>query len=108
MNLIRFGKPSLELYDGMTSFNGLSGLEFDKDMFAIKSGDVVTVSAKLDGDYYVFTIANGDKSYTYKYESSDFTKVFTDGKAHPVVSASCIGSEKDAFKYTITDISYVD
>ena len=107
MNLIRFGKPSLELYDGMTSFNGLSGLEFDKDMFAIKSGDVVTVSAKLDGDYYVFTIANGDKSYTYKYESSDFTKVFTDGKAHPVVSASCIGSEKDAFKYTITDISYV-
>lgn len=108
MNLIRFGKPGLELYDGMTKFQGLTGLEYDSSMFAIKSGDVVTVSAKLDGDYYAFTFANGDKTYTYKYESSDFTKIFTDGKAHVAVSASCKGSQKDAFKYTITDISYVD
>lgn len=108
MNLMRFGKPALELYDGMTKFQSLTGLEYDSSLFAIKSGDVVTVSAKLDGDYYAFTFANGDKTYTYKYESSDFTKIFTDGKAHVAVSASCKGSQKDAFKYTITDISYVD
>ncbi len=108
MNLMRFGKPALELYNGIAAFSGIDVPEYDKDMFAIKSGDVVTVSAKLDGEYYAFTIKNGDKTMTYKYESTDFTKVFTDGKAHPVVSASCIGSEKDAFKYTITDISYAE
>lgn len=108
MNLFRFGKPALELYNGITTFQGISGLEYDSSIFAIKSGDVVTVSAKLEGDYYAFTITKGDKSYTYTYESSDFTKVFTDGKAHVALSASCKGSQKDAFKYTITDISYVD
>ena len=31
---------------------------------------------------------------------------FADGKAHLVIGASCNGSSKDAFKYTITEFTY--
>lgn len=108
MNLIRFGKPNWELYEGISSWKGIHTTKENNEMFAVKSGDVVTMSAKLNGEVYEFTCTNGDKSFTWKHDNADFAKVFEDDKAYVVVSASLKGSEKDAFKYTITDISYFD
>lgn len=110
MDLIRFGSSRLELYDGVTSFNGVKSLPVaaDKTMYAVKKGDVLTLSAKLVGEYYEFTLSNGDKSVTWINDNAAFTKCFNEGKAHIAISASCKDSKKDAFKYTITDVSYYE
>ena len=105
MNLMRFGSKKLEVYDGITAFKGLAATGYDENMFGIKSGDTVTVSAKLDGDYYTFTFVNGAKSYEWTHESEELADCFKDGKAHIAIAASLLGSDKDAFEYTITDIS---
>ena len=105
MNLIRFGRPGWEIYEGITAFSGVH-TKNDEPMFAVKTGDVITISAKLVDGKYQFTFTNGDKSYSWTNENADFAKIFEDGKAHVVVSASLKGSEKDAFKYTITEIAY--
>ena len=105
MNLVRFGAPAWELYEGITSWKNIA--RENNAMFAIKTGDVVTVSAKLNGNgLYEFTCINGDKTFTWTHDNPQFADVFADGKAYVVVSASLKGSQKDAFKYTITDISY--
>ena len=75
-------------------------------MFKVKTGDVLTVSAKLVDGKYEFTYVNGENKVSYTYEDEAFAKVFADGKAHLVISASCNGSAKDAFQYTITDYTY--
>ena len=109
MNLIRFGKPAWELYEGVSSWKGVDTTKENNDMFAVKTGDVVTVTAKLVDGKYQFTYTNGDKSMTWKYNANDdFAGVFEDGLAHVVVSASLKGSEEGAFEYTITDISYFE
>ncbi len=105
MNLIRFGVPSIEVYEGVKEFVGITNPIGDTK-FAIKSGDIVTMSARLAGEYYEFTYKKGDESVVIPMANSDFTKVFEMNKAHVVVSASLIDSKKDAFRYTITDISH--
>lgn len=109
MELIRFSNSNLELYNGISTFSGVTApVAADKSMFAVKSGDVLTMSAKLTGEYYEFTLTNGEKSVNWINDNEDFAKVFPDGKAHVVISASCKDSAKDAFKYTITDVSYFE
>ena len=51
-------------------------------------------------------LVNGENKASFKYESEDFTKLFDDGKAYFVISASCDGTTAGAFKYTITDVSF--
>ena len=106
MNLIRFSHQKWELYEGITKFGGIKNIESATDMFSVKSGDEITVSARLVDGFYEFTYVKGDDKASYKYESEEFTKLFDDGKAHLVIGASCDGTGKDAFKYTITNLSY--
>ena len=106
MNLIRFANNKWELYEGVTAFKNIKVLDAATDMFKVKTGDVLTVSARLVDGKYEFTYVNGENKVSYTYEDEAFAKVFADGKAHLVISASCNGSAKDAFKYTITDYTY--
>lgn len=106
MNLIRFSHQKWEIYNGMTSFAGIPGVETATDMFSVKSGDTITVSAKLVNGKYEFTYTKGDNSVAYLYDSEEFAKVFDNGKAHLVIGASCDATTKDAFQYTITNLSY--
>lgn len=103
MNLIRFSKNNWELYDGVTKFGGVKTFEGSADIFRIKAGDTITVSAKLVDGKYEFTYAKGEKKVSYIYENEDFAKSFPEGMAHLVVAASCDNTSKDAFKYTIVD-----
>ncbi len=105
MQLIRFGVPKLEIYDGVEAFKGIETVEEDAGKFAIKTGDTVTMSAKLVDGFYTFTYTKGNETYSYKMENEAFKDVFEDGKAYIAISASLKGSSKDAFKYTILDIS---
>ena len=106
MNLIRFSNNKWELYEGVTAFKNVKTLDAATDMFKVKTGDVITVSVKLVDGKYEFTYVNGESKVSYTYESEEFAKAFADGKAHLVVAASCNGSAKDAFKYTITEYTY--
>lgn len=106
MNLIRFSNKKWELYEGVSSFKNVNSISSATEMFSLKSGDVVTVTAKLVNGFYEFTYTNGSNSVSYVYENAEFTNVFEEGMAHVVIAASCNGSTKDAFKYTITEISH--
>ena len=106
MNLIRFSNNKWEIYEGVTAFKNVKTFDAATDMFKVKTGDVLTVSVKLVDGKYEFTYVNGDNKVSYVSEVEGFAEAFADGKAHLVVAASCNGSEKDAFKYTITDFAY--
>lgn len=106
INLIRFSKNTFEIYEGMTRWTGASTLISETNMYSLKSGDVISVSAKLVDGKYEFTYENGKNKATYRYDSDEFTKLFKDGKAHLVISASSNKSDKDAFVYTITEYTY--
>lgn len=108
MNLIRFSRPFIEVYEGVTSFNkvGDSQSATDNSMFAIKSGDTVKYKVTYADSQYKFTFSNGDKSYEIPAaQTKQLTDVFATGKAHIAVAASLMGSEKDAFKYQIVSIT---
>lgn len=101
MNLIRFANGVWEIYDGVTDFKGIENSDAD-DMFKIQQGDTVTITfTKQSNGLYNVKYENKGKNYTPVTEF-DFDKIFTEGKAHAAVSASLIGSEKDAFGYTVT------
>lgn len=106
MNLIRFSNNKWEIYEGVTAFKNVKTLDAATDMFKVKTGDVLTVSAKLVDGKYEFTYVNGDNKVSYVHEVEEFAGAFADGKAHLVIGASCNSSSKDAFKYTITEFTY--
>lgn len=109
MNLVRFASNKWEIYEGKNAFSGKETMmSVGENTFTLKKGDVITISAKLVDGNYQFTYTKGDDVVIVNYRDADFTKVFEDGKAHFVISASCDNTSKDAFKYTITDLTYAD
>lgn len=103
MNLIRFSNDKWEIYNGINSFSILGAADGD-GVFALKSGDVVTVSFnKTESGRYEVTFDNNGKKITHG-TLVNLDSAFADGKAHVVVSASCLGSSAGDFEYTITSI----
>lgn len=104
MDLIRFSRGTLELYEGVEKFAGVHSVK--DDAFAIKSGDVVTVSAKKLGEsqLYRLTFTNGDKTVEIDYDL-DMSYVFDEGKAHIAVIGSCELEAAGDFVYHITSIA---
>ncbi len=108
MTLIRFGKPFLQIMDGVSNFNPAydSQILDDNSVFAIKSGDTFKVKAERNSvGTYDFTFTNGDKSLkvpaTEILNATDFAALFEDGMAYVTVMASAINSHKDDFQYNI-------
>ena len=108
-DLIRFGKPYLEIYDGITGFsqvyNSQSVDAATNEMFAIKSGITLTVKmARNDNGSYTMTFAReGFEDFVVPYELP-MQDVFPDGKAHFSVIASCEIAPADGWTYYITDV----
>ena len=108
-DLIRFGKPYLEIYDGITGFsqvyNSQSVDASTNEMFAIKSGTTLTVKmARNDNGSYTMTFAReGFEDFVVPYELP-MQDVFPDGKAHFSVIASCEIAPADGWTYYITDV----
>lgn len=109
-NLIRFGRPYLEVYEGVTGFsqvyNSQGADATVNEAFGIKTGDVVTVSfARNEDNTYKMTYKNGDAEafeVPYDFKVGD---VFADGKGYISVIASCELGDQEGFKYTITDVT---
>lgn len=108
-DLIRFDKPYLEIYDGITGFsqvyNSQSVDAATNEMFAIKSGTTLTVKmARNDNGSYTMTFAReGFEDFVVPYELP-MQDVFPDGKAHFSVIASCEIAPADGWTYYITDV----
>ncbi len=108
-DLIRFGKPYLEIYDGITGFSQVynsQGVDAStNEMFAIKSGTTLTVKmARNDNGSYTMTFAReGFEDFVVPYELP-MQDVFPDGKAHFSVIASCEIAPADGWTYYITDV----
>ena len=108
-DLIRFGKPYLEIYDGITGFSQVynsQGVDAStNDMFSIKNDTTLTVKmARNDNGSYTMTFAReGFEDFVVPYELP-MQDVFPDGKAHFSVIASCEIAPADGWTYYITDV----
>ena len=109
LDLIRFGKPYLEIYNGIADFsqvyNSQSVDATVNEMFAIKSGTTITVKvARNENGTYQLTFAReGFEDFVVPYEFP-VQDVFPDGKAHFSVIASCEIAPEDGWTYYITDL----
>lgn len=109
LDLIRFGKPYLEIYNGVADFsqvyNSQSVDATVNEMFAIKSGTTITVKvARNENGTYQLTFAReGFEDFVVPYEFP-VQDVFPDGKAHFSVIASCEIAPEDGWTYYITDL----
>ncbi len=109
MNLIRFGRPYFEAYEGVTSFaQTYHTQKLDatiNNMFYITSGTTlkVTVDRTAEGKYTLTYAREGFEDFTVPYEY-DVASVFPDGKAHFAVITNCAGTDNDDWTYYITDI----
>lgn len=109
MDLIRFGKPYLEIYDGLTGFSGVYNTQSVdatiNEMFSITSGTTLTIKLARNEDYtYTMTFAReGFEDFTVPY-NFPVGDLFADGKAHFSLIASCKIAGEDAWTYYITDI----
>ena len=101
VNLIRFAGKKLEVYDGVENFKNVETTKDATELFDVKAGDCLTVQfiKNAEGLYQV-KYTKGNLTYTTA-KTFDFDKLFADGKAYVVASASRIASDKDAFAYTV-------
>lgn len=108
MTLVRFGKPYLEVYDGLTGFSQVYNTQSVdatvNEMFAIKSGTTITVKlARNEDGTYKMTFVNGEQTFEVPY-NFPVGDLFADGKAHFSIIASCEIAPADGWTYYITDI----
>ncbi len=109
LDLIRFGKPYIEVYDGVTGFsqtyNSQSADATQNGIFAITSDTTLTVKvARTETGSYTMTFArDGFEDFAIPYEFP-MADVFVDGKAHFSVIASCEIAPEDGWTYYITDV----
>ena len=109
MDLIRFGKPYFEVYDGVTGFNQVYNTQSVdatvNNMFSIVSGTTLTVklARNANGSYTMTLCREGFDDFEVPYEFP-MREVFPDGKAHFSVIASCEIAGEDAWTYYITDV----
>ncbi len=109
LDLIRFGHPYLEVYEGISNFgqpfNSQDADPADNAVFSIVSGTTLTVKlARNENNNYVMTFSQeGCKDFTVPYEFP-MSDVFPEGKAHFSVIASCEIAPEDGWTYYITDI----
>lgn len=109
MDLIRFGRSTLEVYNGVNGFGGVwnsaESTDEEKKNFAVKAGSTLTVSVKAlpEGMYRLTLQLDDNKPFEVPYDFP-MKDVFKDGKAFFLVSASAKGSKDGDFVYTVTDI----
>lgn len=109
LDLIRFGKPYIEVYEGITGFSQVynsQGVDAStNEMFSIKNDTTLTVkiARNEDGTYKMTYAREGfeDFELPYAFPMSD---VFPDGKAYFSVIASCEIAPADGWTYYITDV----
>ena len=109
LNLIRFGKPYFEAYEGVSGFsqtyNSQSLDPAMNEMFHIVSGVELTVKvARTETNTYALTFSReGFEDFTVPYEWA-VGDVFADGKAHFSVIASCEIAPENGWTYYIKNI----
>ena len=109
LDLIRFGKPYIEVYEGITGFSGVynsQGVDAStNDMFSIKNDTTLTVkiARNEDGTYKMTYAREGFEDFELPY-AFPMQDVFPDGKAYFSVIASCEIAPADGWTYYITDV----
>lgn len=109
LDLVRFGKPYIEIYDGISGFsqvyNSQGADATQNGIFSITSGTTLTVKMvrNATGTYTMTFAREGFDDFEIPYELP-MADVFADGKAHFSVIASCEIAPEDGWTYYITDI----
>ena len=106
-NLIRFADPKMEYYAPAWGGNGASEIGANDNIFAIVTGDTLTMNVKYElGQYiisYVHKTATGEKTFTVPADKTldASNEVFNKtGKAYLSICGSLLGAESD-WKYTV-------
>lgn len=109
LDLIRFGKPYIEVYEGITGFSQVynsQGVDAStNEMFSIKNDTTLTVkiARNEDGTYKMTYAREGFEDFELPY-AFPMNDVFPDGKAYFSVIASCEIAPADGWTYYITDV----
>ena len=109
LDLIRFGKPYIEVYEGITGFGQVynsQGVDAStNEMFSIKNDTTLTVNiaSNEDGTYKMTYAREGFEDFELPY-AFPMNDVFPDGKAYFSVIASCEIAPADGWTYYITDV----
>ncbi len=105
VNLIRFGDPKLEMYhQNAWSQYGSTEIGANDDMFAVKTGDTITMSVDYKYGQYIVSYDHNGKVYELPAENTIqlSEEVFADdGMAYVVVTGSLLGADND-WEYTVT------
>lgn len=102
VNLIRYYDDNLAVY-GTTAWNPAIGTYgAGEGFFAIEAGDVLRVcfDKNAEGTYDITYVKNGTEFFQLPV-ALDLEAALGGTTGYPVVSASCKGSEADAFEYTV-------
>ena len=106
-NLIRFADPKMEYYAPQWGGQGASEIGANDNIFAIVTGDTITMNVKYELGQYIFSYvhktATGEKTFTVPADKTlaASTDVFNKtGKAHISICGSLLGAESD-WKYTV-------
>lgn len=100
--LIRFNRPNVEFYEGVTAFSGTGSTEINPNIFGFKAGDVLKMSVKYELGQFMITYDHNGETYEVPADKTLAASdaVFADGTAYVVVTGTCLGLESN-WKYTV-------
>ena len=116
--------PVMVCYDGFITSHSVENItlmeneeiknflgEYEPDEYLLdQNRNIAMGPLDMQKDFFKHRIELAEAMVKAKDEiikiSEEFAKIFDDGKAHLVIGASCDATSKDAFQYTITNLSY--
>lgn len=103
VNLIRYGVGNMTVHSTGGDFSTIANVGGTEEFFKITAGDTLRVcfDKNTNGKYDVTYIKNNKDVLKVVNEALDLESALEGETGYVVVSASCLGSQKDAFKYTV-------
>lgn len=103
VNLIRYADGNMTVHSTGGNFNTIANVGGTEEFFKITAGDTLRVcfDKNTSGKYDVTYIKNDSDVLKVVNNELDLETALDGEKGYVVVSASCLGSQKDAFKYTV-------
>lgn len=103
VNLIRYADGNMTVHKTGGSFGTIANVGDDSKFFKLSAGDTLKVcfNKNTSGKYDVTYIKNNSDVLKVVNSELDLETALGGEKGYVVVSASCLGSQENAFKYTV-------